>query len=97
MSAPSTAQQVITAAFAIAKQAATASEAGTFDANDLDAELLQQCRDLFGTVVGPQDPLWSLQTDVARAVLASGGLDADEVSEWAAVARRRASESTPEN
>lgn len=65
---------------------------GKIDPVDLDAELVAKCRELCGTVVGPQDPLWPLQIGIARSVLAVGGLDADELSEWTAVARRRAAE-----
>ena len=60
------------------------------DPTELDRELVDICRQLFGTVAGSDDPLWSLHLDVARQVLAAGGLSLDEVAEWEAVLRRRA-------
>lgn len=79
-------QDVIKAAMAIAKDAAE----GKVDPATLDAQLAAKCRELFGAVVGPDDPLWPLHVDVARAVLAAGGIPADELSEWLAVAKNRA-------
>ena len=55
----------------------------------LDAAVADECRELFGAVVGPTDPLWPLHVDVARQVLALGGVPADELTEWRAVARSR--------
>ena len=52
---------------------------------DLDAQALTECRSLFGRVAGPGDPLWELHVDVARQVLAVGGVPAGELAEWAAV------------
>lgn len=75
----------IKAAMAVAKDVAE----GRLDPADLDAMVAEESRAAFGTAVGPQDPLWPVQVDVARQVLALGGLPADELSEWAAVARRR--------
>ena len=75
----------IKAAMAVAKDVAQ----GRLDPADLDAMVAEESRAAFGTAVGPQDPLWPVQVDVARQVLALGGLPADELSEWAAVTRRR--------
>jgi hypothetical protein len=33
--------------------------------------------------------MWEVQVEVARAVLATGGIPADELSEWLAVARQQ--------
>lgn len=77
--------EVIKAAMAVAKDAAE----GHLSADQLDAELTEACRGLFGVVAGPGDPVWELQIDVARQVLAAGGLSAAEVAEWLAVTRRR--------
>lgn len=55
----------------------------------LDAQAVQECRQLAGTVVGPDDPLWPLQCEVARQVLAAGGVPANELQEWLAVQRAR--------
>jgi hypothetical protein len=57
----------------------------------LDAMALEECRQLFGKVAGPEDVLWDLQLEVARGVLAAGGIPANELSEWLGVARRRES------
>jgi len=64
--------------------------AGKVDPSKLDVELAERCRELFGIVVGPEDPLFELQRDVARQVLATGGLSVAEVLEWEAVLKRRA-------
>lgn len=55
----------INAAMSIAQDIA----AGTVDPAALEAELAAECRHLFGTVAGPEDGLFALQTDVARQVL----------------------------
>lgn len=65
---------------------------GKIDPAALDQAVADECRELFGTVVGEGDSLWPLHCDVARQVLAAGGLSADELSEWLAVARHRAGE-----
>lgn len=79
-------EDVIKAAMGIAKDAAE----GRLSPVDLDIELTAQCRSLFGVVAGPGDPLWPLHVDVARQVLAAGGLSLDECREWIAVLERRA-------
>ncbi|WP_420093559.1 flagellar hook-length control protein [Mycobacteroides abscessus] len=63
---------------------------GRVDPAELDASLEAACRDLMGTIAGPDDPLWALQVQIARGVLAAGGIEPDELAEWAAVGRRRA-------
>ncbi|ORW43103.1 hypothetical protein AWB90_18290 [Mycobacterium paraense] len=83
-----TTQDVIKAAMSVAGDAAE----GRLDPADLDAELVATCRELVGTVAGPDDTLWSLHLDIARQVLAMGGVTLDELSEWAAVLRQRAGE-----
>lgn len=62
--------------------------------SDLAQEALEAARGLFGTVAGPNDALWPLQADVARQVLAFGGVPANELAEWLAV--QRAAEPVPE-
>jgi hypothetical protein len=81
-----TTEDVIRAAASVGRDAAE----GRLVPSVLDAAVADECRELFGTVVGPSDPLWSVHLDVARQVLALGGLSADEFSEWLAVARTRA-------
>lgn len=76
---------VITAAMSVARDAAE----GRLAPAELEAQAVAELRSLLGTVSGPGDPLWALQIDVARRVLAAGGIGADELAEWAAVARAR--------
>lgn len=87
-----TASDVVTAAMGIAKDAA---EGGLSPAT-LEAELQAELRAVFGVVVGPEDPAWPVQLDVARGVLAHGGIPTDELSEWLAVQRRREAPDAPE-
>lgn len=81
-----TASDVVTAALALADDAAQ----GRLNPATLEAQAAQELREVVGTVAGEGDPLWSLQCDIARQVLALGGVPADELSEWLAVARHRA-------
>lgn len=83
-----TTSDVITAAMSIASDAAD----GKLSPTDLQATAVAECRELFGTVVGDGDALWTLHADVARQAIALGALSADELSEWAAVMRRRTGE-----
>lgn len=76
---------VVKAALAVAKDVAE----GRVSPAQLDDAALEACRSVFGTVAGPDDPLWPLQADVARQVLAAGGVPANELQEWLAVQRRR--------
>jgi hypothetical protein len=70
---------------------------GRLDPDDLDAATAAACQALFGTVAGPDDPLWSLQADVTRQVIAAGGIPANELQEWLAVQRSRdAAKAQPE-
>ncbi|WP_445168767.1 flagellar hook-length control protein [Mycolicibacterium sp. Dal123E01] len=63
---------------------------------DLEAQAVTEMRELFGTVIGPDDPLWETQANVTRQAIALGALTADELSEWAAVMRHRAGEPVSE-
>jgi hypothetical protein len=79
----------VTAALAIAEDVT----AGRLDVAALDQAALAECRELFGRVDGPEDPLWPLHVDVARQVLAvGGGVGVDELAEWVAVYRAQAAE-----
>lgn len=61
---------------------------GRLNAVELERAAVEECRQLVGRVIGPDDPLWSLQVDVARQCLAVGGwITADELVEWVAVYR----------
>jgi hypothetical protein len=81
-----TKRDVVDAAMSIAKDAAE----GRLSPAELDAAVVEECRELFGIVVGEGDPMWPVQVEVARAVLAAGGISIDEQVEWLAVARHRA-------
>ena len=74
----------IEAALAVAEDLAS----GSLSAAELDEVAVAECRALFVTVAGPDDPLFELQVAVCRAVLAAGGIGADELAEWLAVAKR---------
>lgn len=78
-------QSTIKAAMAVAKDVAE----GRLLPAQVDAAALEACRGIVGVVVGPNDPLWPLQTEIARQVIAAGGIHANELSEWLAVQRRR--------
>lgn len=57
------------------------------DCAQLDAAVEAECRELFGRVAGPDDPLWELHVSVARQVLGLDGIPVDELAEWLAVSR----------
>ncbi|WP_188108865.1 flagellar hook-length control protein [Mycolicibacter arupensis] len=83
-----TPEDAIKAAASVARDVAD----GKLAPADLEAAAAAECRALFGTVAGPDDPLWPLQVDIARQVLALDGVPADALAEWLAVARQRAGE-----
>ncbi|MDP7727615.1 flagellar hook-length control protein [Mycobacterium sp. TY813] len=89
-----TSQDAIKAATSIARDVAD----GKLSPADLEAQAATELRELFGTVVGEGDVAWPVQLDVARQVLAVGGIPANELAEWLAVERHRAGEpvSTPD-
>lgn len=65
-------------------------DAGKIAPDELGRAAAEECRELFGVAVGPDDPLWPLHVDIARQVLALNGVPAGELAEWASVARLRA-------
>lgn len=65
---------------------------GRVDPAALQEQAVTECRELFGTVIGEGDPLWTLHADVARQAVGLGALSAAELREWAAVLDRRAGE-----
>lgn len=83
-----TTSDVITAAMSIASDTAD----GKLSPTDLVSQAVAEMRSLVGEVVGPDDPAWSLQVDIARGVLAADGIPVDELAEWLSVARQRAGE-----
>lgn len=62
---------------------------GTTHAADLHPKAVALAQDVCGLVIGPADPMWALQCDIARQVVALGGFGADELGEWTAVFRAR--------
>jgi hypothetical protein len=88
-----TPEDAIKAASSVARDIAD----GRLSPTDLEQQAVAELREMVGNVVGPDDPAWSLQCDIARQVLALDGVPADELAEWLAVARQRAGEavSTP--
>lgn len=83
-----TTEDAIKAAAAIARDVAD----GRLTPAALEHRAVAELRELVGTVVGEGDACWELQVQIARGVLAVGGVPADELSEWLAVARQRAAE-----
>lgn len=86
-----TMDDVIRAAASVARDVTE----GRVSTVDLETVAADECRELFGVVAGPSDPLWSLHVDIARQVLGLGGVPADEIQEWLAVARHRATPNPP--
>ncbi|WP_078313537.1 hypothetical protein [Mycobacteroides chelonae] len=87
-----TKRDVVTAAMSIADDVAS----GKLAPEHLEAQAVTELRDLVGTVVGEDDPLWPLQLQVTSGVLAAGGVPTDELAEWLAVQRRRDNPSAAE-
>lgn len=81
-----TTEDAIRAASSIARDVAD----GKLSPAALEAQAVAELRELVGTVVGEGDPVWPLQLQIARGVLALGGIEPDELSEWLAVGRQRA-------
>ncbi|MGV0645069.1 flagellar hook-length control protein [Mycolicibacterium sp. XJ2546] len=80
-----TTEDVIKSAAAVARHTAE----GRLRPEELDAAVAEVCKTLFGTVVGTEDPLFGLQVDVTRQVLAAGGIALTELQEWVSVLKRR--------
>lgn len=76
-----TPEDAIKAASSVARDIAD----GTLHTSHLERQAVAELSALAGTVTGPGDPLWPVQVEIARGVLAAGGIDADELREWAAV------------
>lgn len=83
-----TPEDIVKGAASVARDAAE----GRLSPATLEAQLKAEVEALVGTVVGEGDPLFALQCDIARGVLAVGGVPTDELAEWLAVARHRAGE-----
>lgn len=80
-----TPEDAIRAASSVARDVAD----GKLSPTDLERQAVAELRELVGTVIGPDDPAWPLQCDIARGVLAVGGIPATELAEWLAVERHR--------
>ncbi|SIL58144.1 flagellar hook-length control protein [Mycobacteroides abscessus subsp. abscessus] len=83
MSATTTAD-LIRAATSVARDVSD----GKLDPATLEQQMVEELQALVAVVVGAGDPLWPIQIDVARGVLAAGGIPTDEMAEWLAVQRR---------
>ena len=87
MSTP-TKREAVKAAMSVAEDIAE----GRLDPATVQQQAVTEMREMFGSVVGEGDPLWTLHADVARQAIGLGALSADELSEWAAVMRHNAGE-----
>lgn len=83
----------VDAALAVADDVAN----GRVSPSQLEAAAAEECQALFGAVVGAGDALWELHVDVARQVLALGGVPANELAEWLAVTRAAEAEAEAES
>lgn len=64
---------------------------------DLDREAAAKTLELYRIVDGPADPIWPIQVEIARQVMARGGIPLEEMQQWVAVAMSRANVSAGEN
>jgi hypothetical protein len=76
-------RHAIKAAMSIADDVAE----GRLQPEELDRVAVEECRALFGTVTGPDNPLWELHLQVTRGVLAAAGIPFGELQQWLAVAK----------
>lgn len=76
--------RAIKAAMAVGRDVAE----GRLSPTALEAAAVEECRRLVRQVIGPDDALWPLQLEVARGVLAAGGVPGNELAEWLAVQRQ---------
>lgn len=84
-----TPEELMDAAMDVAAQAAD----GRLKPAEIEAQTIARCREIMGTVYGPDDPAWPTQVDISRQIIAMNGHTADELAEWLAVIRQR--EGTP--
>jgi hypothetical protein len=68
---------------------ARAISQGEVSAADVERSAVDRARAVFGRVIGPGDPLWGVQVEVARSAVALGALPANELAEWAVVLAAR--------
>lgn len=83
-----TVEDVINAAASVATDAAE----GRLSPADLERQAVAELSQLMLIEPEPGSELATVQIESARRVLARGDIPADELSEWAAVARRRDAE-----
>ncbi len=62
---------------------------GSISVADVEWHAVEQCKELFGTVAGPGDPLWPTHVAITKQAIALGALTASELGEWTAVIRQR--------
>lgn len=80
-----TPEELMDAAMDVAAQAAD----GRLKPQEIEAQTIARCREIMGTVYGPDDPAWTVQLDISRQIIAMNGHPADELAEWLAVIRQR--------
>ncbi|WP_019969762.1 hypothetical protein [Mycobacterium sp. 141] len=85
MSTTMTKRDAVEAAMALADDVAQ----GRLDPAQLEQQAAAELRQLFGQVIGPGDPLWELQSEIARQAVGLGALTPEELREWAAVLDRQ--------
>jgi len=76
-----TPEDAIKAASSVARDIAE----GTLHPSQLERQAVAELTALAGQITGPGDPLWPVQVDIARGVLAARGIPTAELLEWAAV------------
>lgn len=76
-----TPEDAIKAASSVARDIAE----GTLHPGQLERQAVAELTARAGQVTGPGDPLWPVQVDIARGVLAARGIPTAELLEWAAV------------
>lgn len=77
-------REAVKAAMAVAEDITS----GKLTPEAMDAQVCTECRQLYGTVTGPGDPLWDMHVDITRQVLGLDGIPVDELAEKVAAARQ---------
>lgn len=62
---------------------------GRIDPDDMVPAFLDETRELCGQVIGPGDPMWTVQVEITRDVLGLGGIPYDEMVAYVEIARQR--------
>lgn len=62
---------------------------GRLSPDDLERQAVEELRQLVGEVVGPGDPIWPLQCEIASQAVALGAIEPNTLREWATVIDRQ--------